>query len=314
MKRYLGPLCFLSFCFLIATRDVLIDRLQVCEKCIRPTGLLLIWSIECALLAWLVRSIRKRSFAFITPFLQLERQQQFDFVKLGFATFVVYVVTVFGIRALTAQVFNLFDYGIMPVLTLLTAYLINKERILVHQVVGAFFSVFGIGLLLSALIFSPVQWQIWIGLAFLSPLFTSICSSLQRRQVAQGMTPDEVLLYRFPIPAILMIVWVGVDKFKAPDAPIGLPLHDLPALLLVGALTVFLPLWLLCRAFVRSSVGQLASYLFLIAVFTFVLAPLVVARAWNPARMPAVWVSAVLLLVGYLVAEGLIKLRTEKRE
>lgn len=312
MKRFLGPLCFVSFCFLIAFRDVLADRLLTCNGCIHPTFLLLTWSVECAVLAWLVRSIRKKSFGFIKPFRQLRREQQLDFVKLGIATWIVYVATFYGIRALTAPIFNLFDYGTMPILTLFAAWWMNKEDITKKQVVGAVFSVVGMVLLLSVLIgknLSPIpHWQIWIGLSFLSPIFTSVCNSLQHDQVDKHkMAPDEVLLYRFPIPALLMVIWfAGAKLTETPEAPINLGLSNLPALLLIGAVTVFLPLWLLCYGFVFASVGQFASYLFLIAVFTFALAPLVVNRLWNPARLPIVLVSAVLLLIGYMVAEGLL--------
>lgn len=314
MKRFLGPLCFVCFCFLIAFRDVLIDKLQVCigssDNCIHPTFLLLTWSLECTVLAWMVRAIRKKSFGFLKPFLQLQRQQQLDFIKLGAATWVVYVVTINGIRTLSSPVFNLLDYGVMPMFTLLTAFWITKQRIYTNQIIGGFLSLCGIVLLLSALIFKPPtepHWHLWIALSFLSPLFTSICSALQHRQVAQNMTPDEVLLYRFPIPAVLMAIWFCIAKLtETADAPVGSPFGYLPALLLIGAVTVFLPLWLLCYAFVRSSVGQLASYLFLIAVFTFALARILVQRPWNPTRMPFVWISGAVLLLGYMVAEGLL--------
>jgi drug/metabolite transporter (DMT)-like permease len=311
MKRFLGPLCFVAFCFLISFRDVLTDLLQV-EKGIHPTFLLLTWSVECAVLAWVVRSWRRRSLGFVRPFLQLKRQQKLDFIKLGIATWVVYVVTVHCIGILSAPVFNLLDYGTMPMLMLLTAYWINEERINARQIVGAFFSVCGIGLLLYVA-FNPTipmgtSWPKWIALSFLSPLFTSVCSSLQRKQVAENMTPDEVLLYRFPIPAVLMIVWFCAAKyFETPSSAVVSPLSSLPSLLLIGALTFFLPLWLLCYAFVYSSVGQLAAYLFLIPVFTFVLGPLLVNREWNRILLPEIWGSAILLLIGYCVAEGFIK-------
>jgi len=47
----------------------------------------------------------------------------------------------------------------------------------------------------------------------------------------------------------------------------------------------------------------------LIAVFTFVLAPLLVDRSWNPATLPGVLISAVLLLIGYVIAEGFLRRR-----
>ena len=312
MKKYLGPLCFVAVCFLIAFRDVLSDRLLTCEGCsIHPTFLALIWSVECAILAWLVRSIRERSFGFVKPFLQLKRQQQLDFLKLGVATWIVYIVTVYGIRALSSPVFNLIDYGSMPMLTLWTAARINRERITIHQSIGAVFSVSGIFILMFALggTDAPLNnWPLWLAFAFLSPLFTSVCSSLQSRQVKQDMAPDEVLLYRFPIPAVLTVIWFCFVKLtETPADPVNVNFHYLPAILFIGAMTVFLPLWLLCYAFVRSSVGQLASYLFLIAVFTFALAPLLVKRTWDPTRFPQVLVSAMLLLIGYVIAEGLLK-------
>lgn len=244
-------------------------------------------------------------------FLQLKRQQQLDFVALGIATFIVYAATIYGIRILTSPVFNFIDYGTMPILTLLTANLMNKERVSVFQVIGVLFSVAGILLLLSALIGHPspvANWRVGIALAFVSPLFTSVCNSLQRRQVAQKMTPDEVLLYRFPIPAVLMAIWFCIDKVReTPDAPITPSLGYFPAVLFIGAATVFLPLWLLCSAFVKSSVGDLASYLFLIAVFTFILAPLLVNRVYDPTKLPNVLVSAILLLIGFVIAQGLLK-------
>jgi len=264
------------------------------------------------LLAWLVRSIRKKSFGFVKPFLHLPREQRLDFIKLGIATWIVYVVTIYGIGKLGSPVFNLIDYCIMPVLTLLTARLINRERTFAHHIAGALFSACGIVLILRALILDPPTdpyWRIWIALSFLSPIFTSVCNSLQKRQVDQKMTPDEVLLYRFPIPAVLMAVWFYIAKLYETDVPVGAPLHYLPRVLLAGAVAVFLPLWLLCYGFIRSSVVELARYLPLIAVFTFVLARLLLKGQWNLVRLPEVWVAAALLLVGYLLANGLIMRR-----
>ena len=179
-------------------------------------------------------------------------------MRLGLATWGVYAATVWGILIVGAPVFNVIDYGAMPILTMVAGTLLLGERqpSWRNYILGMV-GIAGVSLLYVAdsSIASEtheVPWRVGIALALVSPVLTSYCTAIQKDQVDRGLHPDEILMFRFPLPASLMTAWYIMDS------P-ALNLADIPSLVAVSTVGLFLPLLLLCYGFMTSSVRQFSS-------------------------------------------------------
>lgn len=288
-------LIFALFCILLAVRDAFSHFLLIKE--IDPVYLLTVYCASACVFAWVFRVWRTRSLGVLKVFYGLPRSQKLLLLKLGVATWVVYVATVFGIQSLGAAAFNLIDYGAMPIFTLLTGVVFLRERISRWRVVGAIVGLAGFVLLtLGPSNLSVVKWnRIGVLLAIVSAVSTSLSSLYQKQQVAFGLHPDEVLLFRFPIPAVLMASWLVFHHDSVQVAA-------LPGILLVALLGVFLPLLLMCFGLTRSSLSHFSSFLFLIPLFTFILGPLLVEGEWDKLTDQRVMVGIALILFGYFAS------------
>ncbi|WP_395744204.1 DMT family transporter [Prosthecobacter sp.] len=288
-------LLFSVFCLLLASRDAFSHLLLA--QAVDPIVLLTVYCTSACIFALIFRIWRTRSLDFKNVFVELPRSQKFLFLKLGVATWIVYVATIFGIQSLGAAPFNLIDYGAMPILTLLSGVVFLRERLSRWHVLGSITGLTGFALLtLGPSTLSMTNWdRVGVLLAVVSAVSTSLSSLYQKQQIAFGLHPDEVLLFRFPIPAVLMICWVLFHNGV-------LQISNLPAMLLVAFFGVFLPLLLLCFGFMRASLSHFASFLFLIPLFTFVLGPLLVKGEWNKFIDPRVLSGMTLILAGYFAS------------
>ena len=297
-----GPPAALSFglfCLLLALRDSVSHLfLARSEGTVHPVFMLFVYCTAASVYAWVFRILRTRSFVFLGRFQELSSRQRWTFIKLGFATWIVYVVTIYGIRALGASVFNVVDYGGMPILTILAGVILLKDRPSWNQILGGIVGLIGLSMFFLAPqnITLPDEWRLWLFIALFSPVFTSLCSAYQKEQVDDGMHPDEVLLYRFPIPAALMFCWLLVERPPMPWATV-------PGLLAVSFFGLFLPLVLLCFGLMRATLSRFAAYLFLIPILTFVFGPLLVEGEWAKLLNPLVSAGIIMVLAGYAVSE-----------
>ena len=296
--RFPSSVLFFLFCLLISGRDVYTSALS---KGSGPVFVLFFYCAGATLLSWLVYGLRTQTWNSVELFKRLSAAARLRFLKLGVSTLIVYAATVFGIYQLGTAVFASVDYGAMPVATLIADRIIQRNRISRIQFLGTVVASAGILIFFSgqfgALLSLPNH-RIWLGISLLSPAFTAYCTVLQKQQVDAGMPPEEVLLFRFPIPAIAFFTCWGIEGF-----PHVLP--DLPSRALITVFGVFLPLWLLCLAFVRSAVGTLAGFLFLIPVLTFALSLVFLPDQLKVILHPAVILSAGLIVVGCCIFEGL---------
>jgi len=209
----------------------------------------------------------------------------------------VYAATIWGIKLAGATLFNFVDYGAMPIITLALAMYMAKEPPKRSFLVGALISL--VGIVALNVYGGKVSFELNLGVAcaLVSATGTSLCSAYQKRQIDEGLNADLVLMFRFPIPAAVLLVFCAV---QTPSVE----LEDIWALLVVSFIGVFLPLLLLCFGFASQSLSQFSAYLFLIPVLTFVF-----GAALNPATFSMVTNSSivfgmVLVLLGFLVAEG----------
>lgn len=306
---------FYFFCSLIAFRDAFSHRLL---EDVDPVFMLLVYFVSASVFAWLFKWLRTGNPGFVSPFAKLSKEQKITFAKLGITTWIVYVVTIFGIKELGATVFNIIDYGAMPILTLYAGLIMLQEKIAKTQWIGTIAALIGIMLffLAPANLDEKFTWRFWIVVALVSPIFTSICSVYQKKQVDQGLHPDIVLLYRFPIPSFLMLLWFLIRSLVTSwnDVPVWLEWfiiqsgaamwNDVPSLLFISFFGIFLPLLLLCFGFMQSSLSRFSPYLFLIPIMTFILGPLLVKGEWAKLTDIRVVSGMLLVLLGYMIAEG----------
>lgn len=295
---------FLLFCSLLALRDGF-SQVFLHEEGVNlhPAHILFVWCWTATVLAWVFQVYRRGIRDSAKSIATLERRQWIRAIKLGVATLGVYLATIWGIKFIGAPVFNLIDYAGMPLLTMLAGLIMLKEERTVSTILPSIAGVVGVFVMFFAGQEgrSEVTHSLWIsgiGLAICSAILTSYCIVVQKRQVDDGMHPDQVLLLRFPISALCMSIWVAV---------IGPP-HGwkvIGALVFVGAVGMFLPLLLLCFGFMRATLGKFSRFLLLIPLFTWLLVPILVEREVKRLGDPFIVLGATVLFLAYGLSEYL---------
>ena len=289
---------FWMFCILLASRDAFT---QVLGVEVHPVPMLLVYCWTCTIAAWVFGTVRRGLQSPLLIWRQLAPRQRWTLVYLGFATWGVYAATVWGIVIVGASVFNVIDYGAMPILTVGAGavFLGEGSPSVKTYTVGA---IGVVGVLLLFLADLPTAsaihggaWEVGIVLAMVSPVLTSYCSAIQKDQVNCGLHPDEVLMFRFPIPAILMTVWFVVDS-----PPVDLA--HVPGLVVISVGGVFLPLLLLCYGFMTATLRQFSSYLFVVPILTVLIVPTMIVGEWGRLAEWRIVTGGVLLASAYVLS------------
>jgi drug/metabolite transporter (DMT)-like permease len=180
---------------------------------------------------------------------------------VGVAAAIVYVITFQMIGTIGSGVFDLFDYGLAPILTAVIGVVCYSEKFSPRLVIV--FSVFCCGLILI-LSDSPRHGLNWVWLASLSPLFTAVADGLTKWLLNEGgFTRSEVLSIRF-LPATFYIAIVMLSlgyPFQTVRPTISIPL---------AIFCGFLPLWLLCTGLGRAALTKFAVWECLIPAAAFI--------------------------------------------
>lgn len=292
---------FLLFCALVASRDAITQfLLSHGPASSEPLALVAFYCSSACVYGWLFKWYRTGSPSVSAEFKRLTREQKVVFVKLGVCTLAVYACTVYGIGLTGATMFNFVEYGLMPLMTIAAAMAIGKESPGREVFVGSGVAAVGVCIFFVYSSSSSITWQLNTGLilAILSMVFTSITTAYQKKQVDSGLSPDVVLMFRFPISAIAL----GAAAFIVRPR---VDWSDSPLLLGVSFAGVFLPLLLLCYGFVESTLSRFTAYLFLIPIFTFILGPILVGSEWSKLTQPSVVGGMLIILLGFSIAEGI---------
>jgi drug/metabolite transporter (DMT)-like permease len=299
-KHITPALLFFSFCALIALRDTLIDKLG--EALINPLYIVFVFCASATAYSWLAQVITTKETNYLSVFQQSSKPQRLIFIKLSIATFFVYLITVYGILKVSAGIINFIEYGLMPSMTLFLALKSINENISKQQIIATFIGL--VGVLFFTFIHDDNgrlphgwEWILWITLIAISAYLTSLCSLYQKQLVNAGLSPQSVLLYRFPLATI-------VSGGACIILKVDFNLSILPQLLLISLLTVFLPLWLLCYAFMKESLGRFSIYLLFIPVFTVVIGALFKIKRFDIYQNNLFIIGSLIIIVSFLVFEG----------
>ncbi len=286
---------FFLFCLLLASRDAITYRFL--SDMTDPIAVLLIYCSLASIYGWIFKWYRTGSPDVLNEFRKLSADQRITFVKLGLATTAVYGSLIFGLLFSGAVMFSFVDYGLTPLLTIAMAILITKEQPDRRVFVGSGLSL--VGIVIFFIYSSNVSWQLNFGLllAALGAASTAISTAYQKKLMDTGLLAEVVLMFRFPIPAVVVAMVAMVMK---PEIQID----DLPFLIPVSFFCFFLPLFFMCCGLAQSSVTRLSPFFFIVPVFTFILGPILVESEWNKLTDPLVVTGMIIVLAGFLLAEA----------
>lgn len=192
----------------------------------------------------------------------LDRRLLPRLILVGISTAVVYVVTFEMIGKLGAGVFDLFDYGLAPILTGALGIVVFHNLMTSRLLFAALGYVIGIFLLFWG---NQTAGWAWVGIAVLSPVGTAVSDATTKWLLSEkggNMTRAELLFVRFLPATVLIGTWILARGGE-------IHLHFAGSSLPLAVFCGFLPLWLLCTGLGRAALTKYAIWEFLIPAVAF---------------------------------------------
>lgn len=181
---------------------------------------------------------------------------------LGVSAAVVYLVTFEMIGLLGAGLFDLFDYGLAPILTGVLGIMIFRE-VFTPRLLFAILA-YAVGIFLLFWGNQTAGW-LWLGIALLSPVGTAISDATTKWLLSPeggNMSRSELLFVRFLPATALVGGWILATSGE-------IHLHSGAMSIPLAVFGGFLPLWLLCTGLGRAALTQYAIWEFLIPAVAF---------------------------------------------
>lgn len=175
---------------------------------------------------------------------------------------VVYLVTFEMIGRLGAGLFDMFDYGLAPILTGALGIMLFRNEFTPRLLFAALAYAAGIFLLFWG--HQTVSWMLLV-IALLSPVGTAISDATSKWLLSEhggNMTRSELLFVRFLPATVLSGGWILATGGK-------IHLHSGAMSIPLAVFCGFLPLWLLCTGLGRAALTQYAVWEFLIPAVAF---------------------------------------------
>jgi drug/metabolite transporter (DMT)-like permease len=183
-------------------------------------------------------------------------------ILVGVSAAVVYLVTFEMIGRLGAGLFDLFDYGLAPILTGALGVMLFRNLLTPRLLFAALAYAAGIFLLFWG---NQTAGWFWLAVALPSPVGTAVSDATTKWLLSEGggnMTRAELLFVRF-LPATALIgAWILATGGE-------IHLHSAGASVPLAVFCGFLPLWLLCTGLGRAALTKYAVWEFLIPAVAF---------------------------------------------
>lgn len=183
-------------------------------------------------------------------------------ILVGVSAAVVYLVTFEMIGRLGAGLFDLFDYGLAPILTGALGVVLFRNLLTPRLLFAAL--AYAVGIFLIFWGNQTIGW-LWLGVALLSPVGTAASDATTKWLLSEeggNMTRAELLFVRFLPATVLIGVWILATGGE-------IHLHSAMASIPLAVLCGFLPLWLLCTGLGRAALTKFAVWEFLIPAVAF---------------------------------------------
>lgn len=214
---------------------------------------------------------------------------------LGIVSGGIYGGLFYLIGHMGAGLFNLIDYGLIPIATAATGIIFFKERLRWELVLACFVYLVGLVLLMA---YREMFGASLIFFALFCPFATAASDGLTKWLLDPGrgnLSRPQLLIVRFLPAAFALALFAYFGSGK------GLQIVNIPGGLLVSVLFGWLPLYLLCTGLGREGLARLASFEFIIPGIAFFGT---LAWHWEESARPLPLLGACLVLSGIFVSEA----------
>lgn len=183
-------------------------------------------------------------------------------IPLGFLSVFIYGLGYYLVKRVGAGLFNVVDYGLTPIATVLLASLMFSEKI--KKGFGLSILLYIIGVILLNW-YRPMSGIVYLLPILAIPLAVSLSDGLTKWLLSAdkgGFNKEELLVVRFLPGALVTAV---ISMFFAG----GIVVQDTLPLILVSVFCGWLPLWILCAALTKANLSELAYWELLIPSLAF---------------------------------------------
>jgi drug/metabolite transporter (DMT)-like permease len=249
--------------------------------------------IVCFLAYW----VRKRRLYAFQDFRYANRETKGYIALSNGLTLVGFWTALLAIDYTNAYVSSLIDYGGSPALTAAMAWLVLRERKSAWTIGGIALSLGGVVVLVAGMttpqLGGGTKPLLGTAFAILSALAFAANQIMNKKFVVAGITRERIWLARLPLLVVVLGVACALNWFP-----------DRPSVLLtawaIGGTTI--PLLLLVFAFERMQVANIACFLFLIPVFSFIGSAMSNHFSVN-VNLGVYLTSGIVVLFGVVIAE-----------
>lgn len=183
-------------------------------------------------------------------------------ILVGTSAAVVYLVTFEMIGLIGAGLFDLFDYGLAPILTGMLGIIFFGNSKTKRFWIAVVFYIVGILLLFWG---NQTTGWAWVVIAILSPIGTAVSDATTKWLLSEeggNLTRSELLFVRFLPATVLIGIWIFATGGQ-------IHLHEAVLSIPLAVFCGFAPLWFLCTGLGRAALTKFAVWEFLIPAIAF---------------------------------------------
>jgi len=295
---YLSIAGLVIFAALSAGRDVFAKELFKQSK-MRPAFATFFICIVSWIIFYVTASVARKGPYLFDDFRRASREIKVLVYWSNVLTLIGFLTALMAIDATNAYVSALIDYGGSPIITALLAMAILRETSSRGALIGLSVSLVGVIMLVGGLVggtevkISARESVIGTLCAIVSAVAFGLNQVVNKRLVVYGLVREKLWLLRLPLAVVVLGVF-AVTK--------GMPDLDSWAVLVVwAAVGTTAPLFLLVFAFEHLRVSNIASFLFLVPLFTFIGSWSF--RHFSDAGIALYLISGFLVMIGVFVTE-----------
>lgn len=263
MRRTAAAICLFVFAILSAARDV--SAKSIFTSGISPFFLTFLSFSVTLIFFYPISSAHRRRVSRPAGF---SRRYVLMLLGLNFLTFGAFLSSFLAIGIVDEFTANIIDYGGSPIATMALAMIIRRERPDSLNVAGMCISAVGILLLTMAMTNSQTQSTstiLGMLLALGSALALAGNNIINKSLLERGFARSVIISLRMIVPTFLMFTICAIGSSFD-----GLTINDLLIALVWAFVGVTLPLYLLAFALERLQVKDVAIYLFMIPLLTYI--------------------------------------------
>lgn len=290
------------FSLLSAGRDVYAKEMFNNQPTLGPIFLTFFMSLVSWLVFYLTASITRREAYRFQDFRRAPSHIKMLVYCSNLLTLIGFATAILSVDKTNAYVSGLLDYGGSPAISVLLAILFLRENPSRHVVLGLSISLIGVIVLIGGMTNGSKEPDqsanslLGAAYAIVSAIAFGFNQIVNKKLVDYGIVRDRLWLVRLPLLIVALGIYILIDgKVPSLDAAWWL---FLVAWAIAGTT---LPLFLLVYAFEHMRVSNVASFLFLIPLFSFIGS--LHLQHFSILQVPLYLACGILVLTGVIITE-----------